>query len=83
MESFLLLKKNSFNSQSGVNITPKMGLFLLLTGVVFTLFGVTLTLKVQKKFWLQDNSFLGVILTPQYLGSFLLLKKSSSFLELK
>ena len=32
--------------QSGVKITPKMGLFLLLTWVVFTLFGVTLTLKV-------------------------------------
>ena len=33
----------------------------------------------------QDNSFFGVILTPQYLGSLLLLKKSSlnPFLELK
>ena len=45
--SFLLLKKSSFNAQSGVKITPKMGLFLLLTWVVFTLFGVTLTLKVE------------------------------------
>ena len=34
--SFLLLKKNSFNSQSGVKITPKMGLILLLIFVVFT-----------------------------------------------
>ena len=56
-----------------------MGLPLLLTWVVFTLFEINLILKVQ------DNSFLGVILTPQYLGSLLLLKKSSlnSFLELK
>ena len=45
--SFLLLKKSSFYSQSGVKINPKMGLFLLLTWVVFTLFGVHLTLKVQ------------------------------------
>ena len=45
--SFLLLKKSSFNSHSGVKITPKMGLFLLLTWVVFTLFGVNLTLKVE------------------------------------
>ena len=45
--SFVLLKKNSFYSQSGVEISPKMGLFLLLTWVVFTLFGVTLTLKVE------------------------------------
>ena len=44
---FLLLKKSSFYSQSGVKITPKMGLFLLLTWVVFTLFGATLTLKVE------------------------------------
>ena len=62
-----------------------MGLFLLLTWVVFTLFGVNLTLKVEYKFKVQDDSFFGVILTPQYLGSLLLLKKSSlnSFLELK
>ena len=45
--SFLLLKKSSFYSQSEVKINPKMGLFLLLTWVVFTLFGVHLTLKVQ------------------------------------
>ena len=44
--SFLLLKKSSFYSQSGVKITPKKGLFLLLTWVVFTLFGGSLTLKV-------------------------------------
>ena len=36
--SFLLLKKSSFNSQSAVKITPKIGLILLLTWVVFTLF---------------------------------------------
>jgi len=45
--SFLLLKRSFFNSQSGVKITPKMELFLLLKWVVFTLFGVTLTLKVE------------------------------------
>ena len=45
--SFLLLKKSSFSSKSGVKITPKMRLFLLLTWVVFTLFGVYLTLKVE------------------------------------
>ena len=45
--SFLLLKKRSFNAQSGVKITLEMGLFLLLTWVVFTLFGITLTLKVE------------------------------------
>ena len=39
--SFLLLKKSSFYSQSAVKITQKMGLFLLLTWLVFTLFGVT------------------------------------------
>ena len=62
-----------------------MGFFLLLTWVVFTPFGVNLTLNVELKFLVQDNSFLGVILTPQYLGSLLLLKKSllNSFLELK
>ena len=31
LESFLLLKKISFNSQSRVKITPKMGIFLLLS----------------------------------------------------
>ena len=41
------LKKSSFNSQSEFKITQKKGLFLLLTWVVFTLFGVTLTLKVE------------------------------------
>ena len=56
-----------------------MGLFLLLTWVVFTLFGVNLTLKVEYKFKVQDDSFFGVILTPQYLGSLLLLKKSSFY----
>ena len=45
--SFLLLKESYFNSQCGVKITLKMGLFLLLTWFVFTLFGVTLTLKVE------------------------------------
>ena len=45
--SFLLRKKNSFYSQSGVKMTPKMGLFLLLAWVVFTLFRVNLTLKVK------------------------------------
>ena len=45
--SFLLLKKSSFYSQSGVKITPKWGLLVLLTWVVFTLFGVNLTLKVE------------------------------------
>ena len=75
LQSFLLLKNSSFYPQSEVKITPKMGLFLLLTWVGFTLFGVSL----------QDNSFLGVILVHQYLGSFLLLKKNyfNSFLELK
>ena len=46
--SFLLLKESSFYSQSGVKITPKMGLTLLLTWVIFTLFGVTLTLKPRE-----------------------------------
>ena len=50
LASFLLLKKSFCSSQSGVKINPKMVLFLLLTRVVFTLFGVTLTLKVEKKF---------------------------------
>ena len=45
--SFLLLKKSSFNSQSGVKTTTKMRLFLVLTWVVFALVGVTLTLKVE------------------------------------
>ena len=45
--SFLLLKKSSFYSHSGVKITPKMGLFLLLAWVVFTLFGVNSTLEVE------------------------------------
>ena len=40
-------QKSSCYSQSGVKITPKMGLFLLFTWVVFTLFGVNLTLKMQ------------------------------------
>ena len=31
LESILLLTKSSFNSQSGVKITQKMGIFLLLT----------------------------------------------------
>ena len=43
-------EKGLFNPQSKVKITPKMGLILLLTWVVFTLFGVTLTLKVEQKF---------------------------------
>ena len=47
LPSFLLLKRSFFNPQSGVKITPKMELFLLLKWVVFTLFGVTLTLKVE------------------------------------
>ena len=47
---FLLLKKSFLNSQSGVKISPKMELILLLTWVVFTLFGVTLTLKLEWKF---------------------------------
>ena len=45
--SFLLLKKISFIVQYGVKIAPRMGLFLLLTWFVFTLFGVNLTLKVE------------------------------------
>ena len=46
--SNLLLKKSSFYSQSEVKIlNSEMGLFLLLTWVVFTLFGVNLTLKVE------------------------------------
>ena len=43
----LLLKKSSFYYQSGVIITPKMGLFLLLRWVVFTLFGFNLTVIVE------------------------------------
>ena len=66
--NFLLLKKSFFNSQSGVKISPKMGLILLLTWVVFTLFGVTSTQKVSKNFRYSHNSFIGVILTSQYLG---------------
>ena len=60
-----------------------MGLFLPLTWVVFTLFEVTLTLKMEEKFYVQDKFLWGVILTPQHLGSFLLLKNNSlnSFLE--
>ena len=61
-----------------------MGLILLLTWVVFTVFGVTSTQKVSKNFRYSHNSFIGDILTPQYLGW--LLKKSSlnsQFLELK
>ena len=66
--NFLLLKKSVFNSQSGVKISPKMGLIFLLTWVVFTVFGVTSTQKVSKNFRYSHNSFIGVILTPQYLG---------------
>ena len=39
-----------------------MGLFLLLTWVVFTLFGVALTLKVEKNFRYGTTSFLGLFL---------------------
>ena len=70
-----ILKKSSFNSQSGVKITPKMGLFLLLAWVVITLFGVALTLKVEKNFryritpfwgsFLINCSIRGVIFTPE------------------
>ena len=62
-----------------------MALFLLLKWIVFTRFGFTFTLKVEKKFQVQDNFLFEVILTPQYLGWVLLLKKSSlnSFMELK
>ena len=52
-----------------------MGLFLLLTWVVFTPFGVALTLKVEKNFRYRITPFLrlflincsirGVILTPE------------------
>ena len=35
------------NFQSGAKITQKMGLFLRLIRVVFTLFGVTLALKEE------------------------------------
>ena len=45
--SFVLLKKNSFYSQSGVKIFPKWGYFYSLHGLFFTLFGVNLTLKVE------------------------------------
>ena len=37
----------SHHFESPSSSSPKMGLFLLLTWVVFTLFGVTLTLKVE------------------------------------
>ena len=47
--SFLLLKKISFFSQSGVKINPKWGYFYSLQGLFFTLFGVYLTLKVEYK----------------------------------
>ena len=40
-------EKEVFLTQSEVKITPKMGLILLLTWVAFTLFGVTLTVKVE------------------------------------
>ena len=52
-----------------------MRLFLLLACVVCTLFGVTLTVKDNFRY--RITPFWGVSLTPQYLGSFLLLKKSS------
>ena len=39
-----------------------MGLFLLLTWVVFTLFGVALTLKVEKNFRYGITPFLGLFL---------------------
>ena len=52
-----------------------MGLFLVLACVVSTLFGVTLTVKDNFRY--RITPFLGVSLTPQYLRSFLLLKKSS------
>ena len=46
--STLLLKRSSFYSQSEVKIlNSEMGLFLLLTWVVSTLFKVNLTLKVE------------------------------------
>ena len=71
--SFLLLKKSSFDSQSGSYNNSEMGLFLLLTWVVFTLFGVTLTLKVELNFkyritpfWGYFNSSIsGVTFTPE------------------
>ena len=58
-----------------------MGLLLLLTWVVFTLFVDNLTLKVGgKNFRYRITLILGLILTPQYPGSLLLLiLLSSSF----
>ena len=43
-------------------MTPKMGLFLLLAWVVITLFGVALTLKVEKNFRYRITPFLGSFL---------------------
>ena len=59
------------------NLTPNFGLFLPLRWVVFTLFGVSLTLKVeQENFRYGITPFLGLFYS-QYRGSFLIRKKSS------
>ena len=77
LRSFLLLKKISFNSENGVNFTPYMDCFYS--------FWSYFNSESRVKLLVTRCSFLGVILTPQYLGWFLLLEKSSlsSFLELK
>ena len=57
------------------NLIPNVGLFLPLGWVVFSLFGVTLTLKVeQENFRYGITPFLGLFYS-QYRGSFLILKR--------
>ena len=60
------------------NLTSNLGLFLPLRWVVFTLFGVSLTLKVeQENFRYGITPFLGLFYLNQYRGSFLILRKGS------
>ena len=69
---FINLIKDKWGRDSGLNLLHS------------NFYGVIITQKMAKKFYVQDNSFFGLFLTPN-LGRFLLLKKSSlnSFLELK
>ena len=51
------------------NLTPNLGLFLPLTWVVFTPFGVTLTLKVeQENFRYGITPFLGLFYSQSIAG---------------
>ena len=71
------------NSKNGFIFTRYMGCFYSFWSYFNSESGVKIL--GTDMILVQDNSYVGVILTPQYLGSFFLLKKSSlnSFLGLK